>query len=145
MLIDVKNLAIKGEWEHLELKIYDRLPVHVRSPSAVACRFQIQQVDKYYLLTLHAKSTLTVICQRCLQEFAYQYTNVTQVALASSDEMADKLMEKYECIVTLNDQLDLQELVTDELHLYVEEFHREIKDCDNEVAQYITDASTISQ
>lgn len=80
---------------------------------------------------------LILTCQRCLGEFSYHYSNLTEVAVCDSDETAEKMMNQYDCLVSTN-QVDLQEIVTDELHLYAPEFHFDLNECDHGVDKFIS-------
>lgn len=143
MIINLKTNAAKAEQQEANIELRERLPAHVLSPCMIHCQFDVEAFNHYYVITLDVNSTLSVICQRCLKEFAYHYVNQTTLAICDSDEMAEKLMEQYECIVSNNNQVDLKELLTDELHLYVPESHPEITDCDNEIDRFITSDNTI--
>ncbi|WED44212.1 YceD family protein [Legionella cardiaca] len=143
MLINLKSMAASAEPGHVKLELLERLPIHVKSPCVVNCKYTVEKLNNYYLLNLVVDSTLTIICQRCLKEFNYQYINTTALAVCYSDEMAEKLMEQYECIIAKDNQVDLNELVTDELHLYSPEAHPEITYCDSEINRFIVADNTI--
>lgn len=137
MLINLKTFAAKAEQYPVKFELQDRLPAHIKLPCVINCRFDVKPYDNYYVIKLNVDSILTVICQRCLSEFSYPYANQTELAICTSDETAEKLMENYECIVSSNSQIDLIEIVTDELYLYGPEFHPEQSDCDNEMSKFI--------
>ncbi|KTD22302.1 metal-binding, possibly nucleic acid-binding protein [Legionella lansingensis] len=143
MLINLKTLSAKAEGEHIVLELRERLPTHLISPCTVNCHFSVEKCNDYYLLHLNVESNLGIICQRCLQEFSYHYDNTSELAIVSCDEMADKLMEQFECVVADNNQVDLKELVTDELHLYIPELHAKSSDCDHNVDKFIGVESAI--
>ena len=137
MLINLKTCAIKTERQGIVLELGERLPARLKAPCAINCQFDVEPFDNYYVMRLMVDSVLTVVCQRCSNEFIYLYKNQTELAICNSDEMAEKLMERYECIVSQNNQVDLVELITDELHLYAPEFHPELKDCDDELGKFM--------
>ena len=88
---------------------------------------------------MEVSGELTVQCQRCIQEFNLKYNNSTTIAVTRNDERAEQLLEHYECIVSTNYQVNLEDLIIDELHLYVPQFHEETRDCDEEVNQFLTE------
>lgn len=137
MLINLKNMAAKAATEHLSLELHDRLPPHVSSPCIINCQYSVIKQSNYYLLTLITDSKLTIICQRCLKAFDYQYNNEIKFAVCHSDEEAEKLMDQYECVTAEDNHVELNDLVTDEMYLSTLEFHPEIKDCDSEINRFI--------
>ena len=137
MLINLKNDAIKGT-QTVKVELHERLPARIVSPCSLNCQFEVKTCDNYYLLTLNVDAMLKLVCQRCLDEFFYHYLNQTILAVCPTEEMAEKLLEKYESIVSNNSQVDLAELLTDELHLYAPEFHPLIDECNSEAAKFIT-------
>jgi uncharacterized protein len=137
MLINLKVCAAKARQQNTTVELKERLPAHIVLPCQVACQFVVKSFYRYYLITLKADSILTLICQRCLKEFTYHYRNQTELAVCDSDKMAEQLMDQYECIVSPNELVDLNELLTDELHLYGPEFHPQVSDCNNEVSRFI--------
>jgi len=86
---------------------------------------------------LVVKGPVTVICQRCLQEFEYAYDHKSELALCHSESIAERMMASFDCMVQTDDVLDLQAIVTDELHLFCPEKHENQLDCDLAVSQYL--------
>ena len=78
-----------------------------------------------------------MICQRCLQEFPHAYSHQTKLAVCKTDELAEKLMETFECTVNYKGEIDLIEVLTDDLHLFSPEKHQNVLECSNEVSQWI--------
>ena len=122
------------------ITLTERLPSFIIPPCIVQVEYIAQAEDDIYLLQMHVQGVLNIVCQRCLAEFAFNYNNSTQIAVCSTDARAESLLEQYECIVAPNMKIDIYELVTDELHLYVPQFHPDIKDCDS-AAQAILKAA----
>ncbi|HHF7343914.1 TPA: metal-binding protein [Legionella feeleii] len=137
MLINLKSEAAKAEPQNVKIELQERLPAYVAAPCVLDCQFKVSAEKNYYLITMDVDSIVSVICQRCLGEFHHHYTNQTTLAVCNSDEIAEKLMELYECVVSTNGQLELEELLTDELHLYVPESHLDIENCDQEINRFI--------
>jgi len=120
------------------VKLSERLPKRVHSPSELAYTAQVTDYNDYYLLSLDVEGTLTITCQRCLQAFQYEYGNHTQLAVCANDAVAEKLMEQFECIVAKDDEVDLDEILTDELHLFAPEKHVNSADCNSEMNKWLS-------
>lgn len=137
MLINLKVNAQEGTTKKICTKISERIPTYIEGPCLVDCDFSVQSMDSYYLLTLQVQADLIITCQRCLHDFAYHYSNKTDLAACHSEAQADALMSEYECVVVKNDQLDLTEILTDELYLYSPNVHPKLTDCDQELEKFI--------
>ncbi len=129
MLINLKTCAAHRAPQIEKIELNTRLPSHIVPPCLVNCQFDVKAYADYYLMSLHVESMLVLICQRCLGEFTYHYTNQTVLAICKSDEIAAKMMGQFECIAADSNQIDLVELLTDELHLYTPQFHPLAEDC----------------
>lgn len=136
MKICLRTHAKQDRRAPVRVSIHDRLPVFVKSPCELACDFQVEAHRDYYLLTLDVQGMLELTCQRCLGDFQYDYHNQSKLAVCRSEEVAEKLMASYECIVSEEGEVDLVEIITDELHLYCPEKHSELMACDVLIHQY---------
>jgi uncharacterized protein len=121
----------------LELELNQRLPVNIEPPCQLRCTYQVFDHESYYKLTLEVESNLTIICQRCLQSFKYSYKNNTNIAICSTEALAEKMLHEYETIVSENALVDLKEVLTDEMHLYTPKNHIDIEACSKDVSQYL--------
>ncbi|WP_028387842.1 YceD family protein [Legionella fairfieldensis] len=137
MLINFKTRAAKTEQQNFVIEIKERLPEYINIPCTVQGHFGLESVDNYCVMALTVNAELIITCQRCLNEFNYNYNSLTELALCPSEEIAEKLMERYECIVPQGNQVDLKELLTDELYLYAPKFHLERSDCNEEMKKFI--------
>lgn len=120
------------------ITLSERLPHFVLSPCDLRVTWQVEAKDDFYLIHLHVSGALHLQCQRCLDEFDYPYDNNTILAICRNDERAEQLLEHYECIVSKQLQLSLDDLIIDELHLYAPQFHPEITECNSEINQFLT-------
>lgn len=137
MIINLKTSAASDEQQALTIEIKDRLPAHLNSPCIINCNFVAKVYENYYILNLNSKANLAITCQRCLGKFDYPYSNQTELAICKTDEIAEQLMNRYDCMVAAN-EVDLQEILTDELNLYTPEFHPDQKACDHEIDRFIS-------
>jgi uncharacterized protein len=137
-MLYLQELAKQG-LHNTKITISDRLPSFLSAPCHLGVTYQVEAEDNFYLMHLVVSGELEVTCQRCMQEFHLTYNNPTTIAVARSDERAEQLLELYECIVSSNWQVDLDDIVSDDLHLYVPQFHEDIKDCDHDINQFLTE------
>lgn len=119
------------------LVIKDRLPPFLEGECNLSVSYHAVATDDFYVLNLDVSGPLTVTCQRCLDPFSIDYKNVTAVAVCRTEERAEQLLEEYECIVSSNWKISIEDIVCDELHLYVPEFHQEIIHCDTKLNQFL--------
>jgi uncharacterized protein len=139
MKICLKNTAQQNGLQQAVIQLQERLPEHIHAPSELTCTFHAINYKNYYLLTLDVVGVLMVTCQRCLKTFQYDYCTQIKIAACASDTIAERLMEDYECIVMEENEVDLSEILTDELHLFSREKHENSADCDIEIRQWIGD------
>jgi len=136
MRLNIKSLKSESE-QSAHFVFNERLPSFVVSPCEVDCCYQLHRESDYILLSMHIKGELHIDCQRCLGRFAYHYDNHTTVALCSSEDVADRLMSDYECIVIDDAELDLDDVILDEIHLYAPQKHLDHAACDVEAIQHL--------
>lgn len=137
-MLHLQDLAKQGT-HSTALTLTERLPNFLSAPCHLNVTYQVESEDDFYLLHLEVNGPLVVTCQRCMQEFNHPYNNQTTIAIAHSDERAEKLLEQYECIVSTNGQINLDDVLIDELYLYAPEFHPDINDCDSVVNQILSE------
>lgn len=136
-MLQLQDLAKQGPRQQT-LLVSERLPTFLSKPCTLHVEYKVEAKDKFHLINLHVSGDLTIICQRCMDEFAFAYDNETMIAACRTDERAEQLIDQYECIVVEEGQVALDDLVIDELHLYVPLFHPETSDCSSEINQYLT-------
>jgi len=143
MRIDLWELAKTGETEHTELVITERIPARLEEPCTISVDYQAKAVDDYYLLTLKTQAELGVYCQRCAQLFQFPYKNSLELAVCNNDKRAESLAYQYESLTALHGQVNLEELVTDELHLYAPTHHENLADCDKQIDTWLVKDESI--
>lgn len=136
-MLDLQELS-KLDEQHKKVVLDERLPSFLKSPCEIDTSYKADFIEDFYLLHLSVKGNLKIICQRCLEDFNFEYNNQLNLAICPSEERAQELFEHYESIVSVNKKVNLQELIIDELHLYVPVFHPEIQDCNEEITQLLT-------
>lgn len=139
-MLYLQELA-EQEPQHRHITLSERLPSFILAPCALDVKYQVETKDNFYLINLVVSGDLTVVCQRCMQEFHLNYKNATTIAVARSEERAEQLLELYECIVASNWQVSLEDIIIDELYLYAPQFHEDFNDCDDEINQLLIEKS----
>lgn len=137
MNICLKTQAKQDGPGHADIHITARLPMYVRAPGQISCLYHVNNMDDYYLLMLDSTGDLTVVCQRCNQPFTYHYRHQTELAICDSDRMAEQLLAQMEAVVIKQFKIDLVEIITDDLHLFVPEKHDDINLCHPGVRDYL--------
>lgn len=138
MKLNLKELAASQEATEVSLVLTERLPSQIKGPCQMVSRFKISAYPDYYLIEIQTTGKLTIICQRCLGEFDFVYSNQTVLAVCKDESVAEQLMENYECIIDHLATPDLTELVTDELHLYHPSIHENLEDCDQRILNFMS-------
>ena len=144
MLINLRTYRSENEQQKATIEIEQRLPSHVSDKAVIECNYSINRIDDYFLLSLKLNSNLKLICQRCLGTFKYSYSKETELAISSNEKTLERLMDTYDCIAAPNLTFELKDILTDELYLYVPEFHADYKDCDEVINSYINEKNSIN-
>lgn len=137
MRVDLWELAKKDEKEHVVLTILDRLPPNLEEPCTVSVEFAAKAVDDYYLLSTTTRAELNIFCERCAKSFLFPYENTLELAVCDNDTRAEALSYQYESLVSERGCINMEELITDELHLYAPRTHASLEDCDKEIETYL--------
>jgi uncharacterized protein len=121
-----------------DLSLSERVPEFIATPCQLHVDYHVEAKDDFYLIYLTASGELIITCQRCMNDFNTAYNNSTVIAVARSEQRAEQLLEHYECIVSSNWQVNLDDIVIDELYLYAPQFHKETTDCDHQINHILT-------
>ncbi|KTD06432.1 metal-binding protein [Legionella gratiana] len=128
---------VKHGSQNRTIMLSERLPNFITAPCSLDVTYWVEAKEDFYLIYLHVTGKLPLQCQRCLDEFNFPYDNKTVVAVCRNDERAEQILEYYECIVSANLQVSLEDILIDELHLYAPQFHAEMSDCSSEINQIL--------
>lgn len=129
MKIDLRIRAKSSESHAVVCELSERLPVHISGACQLSCTFKVEQCKDYYRFMYEVQGDIGVVCQRCLEIFAYPYHHQAELAVCADDSVAETLMMSHECLVAVQEQLDLTQVLTDDLYLYVTEKHAEGELC----------------
>lgn len=136
-MINIKSAALENNPQEIEITINERLPEVIMNPVIAKVTYQAKSYDNYYLLTIAIKAELKIACQRCLGMYATVLETENIIAVCPDEETAERVLTEYESITTKNDFIDLEAIITDELHLSCPLMHSNENDCDKEVIQYL--------
>lgn len=136
-MMHLQELAKHGQQEK-EVILNERLPSFVSPGCRLHASYHIEAKDDFYLIHLRVQGNLNSICQRCMENFTVCYNNSTVIAVCRNVERAEQLLSQYECLVSSNWQVDLNELIIDELHLYAPQVHPDINECAKEINEILT-------
>jgi uncharacterized protein len=139
MNVCLKTSARRRDMQTAAISIGERKPERLSLPAELTCQYQIDACSNYHILKLKVQGILQVTCQRCLGVFEHAYANETQLALCANDEIAETLMADFESIVVHDQQLNLTDVITDELYLWLPEKHLNDADCDTEIKHFFQD------
>ncbi len=132
MHICLKTYSKREKKTLVQVIVTDRLPVHLTGPCELDCELKVHAEKDHYVVTLNSVANLAVTCQRCLAVFDYEHRQLTRLAACNDDMIASMLMARFDDVVVIDDELDLQHMITDELHLLVPERHNCPGDCDQD-------------
>lgn len=121
--------CLKDKIYEQELHLSERLPLHYNQPVDIKVQYSVETENDHLLLHLKTSGDINFSCLRCMKEINRQYQNELTIAVTDKEELAEKLMEDYECIVANHYNVNLEDLIIDELHLYGPEKHREGETC----------------
>ncbi|MDP3559314.1 MAG: hypothetical protein Q8R79_03055 [Legionellaceae bacterium] len=120
MIISLQNTPETS----VTLTVSERLPIHIDAPYTVECQYTLQEQARHFLMTLALSSQLLIRCQRCMQCFEHHYQHRFTLALCLQQADVDKLSNEYEAILLENKtNVNLEDLINDEIHLYSPEKH----------------------
>ncbi len=135
MKICLKTYSKESEAQNVNIIINDRLPNFIDSAAKLSCNFSVTKSEDYYLLKYFVAGKLNIRCQRCLDIFEYDYNHENKLAVCNNEESAAMLMQHIDSIVSNDNQADLNDILVDDLHLYVPEKHDSIDDCGDETTK----------
>lgn len=124
----IVNDSILGNVYTVSLCLKERLPWFIQGPCHIECQYMLKYADnkKYYLLWMQYFGMVDTICQRCAKVFTQKYTNINELALCATDDLAKTLLKNYETVVLKANKFDINELVIDDLFLYLPQKHDNI-------------------
>lgn len=108
-----------------KVHLTSRLPVQVTAACDLTGQYKVEAAGEYDHLTLNTTGTLQLLCQCCLEPFMYTYGHITELAVCANEEIASRLMAQFDCVVSEQGEINLDELITDDLHFFLPEKHPE--------------------
>lgn len=136
MKICLKKLLKDDQIHKINVNLSERLPQYCSDKCLLSCEYKVEQGNNCYLLSLKVKGDIAVICQRCNEVFHYDYNNESVLAICDDDTIANSLMSDFDCIVEKSGFVDLIDILTDEMYLFIPQKHAN-KDCDKQMLMNI--------
>jgi len=112
MKIYLKNVTDLPEEKIIQIIVSERLPAVMCEPSMVQCSYSIHKKRSKYFFKMHLSGSIQLECQRCLSVWRYAYEN-------------EHILEEDELMIDAEMRIDLVDIVTDDLHLFLPEKHPE--------------------
>ncbi len=138
MIVCLKTASKRAEPESMLLNIQERLPVNMLKPSTLACEYHIEQIQDYWTLQLKIRGNLTLSCQRCVDEFEHAFEHKNVLTIVKREEDAEKMSQDHEIIVADHQTINIVDVITDELHLFVPEHHLQYDDCNRDLSKFLS-------
>ena len=136
MKLNLKQQSQASEPLKTTIIVEERLPEHLPSACTLNVEVQVKEFNDYYLMDIKNQGMVDILCQRCLQVFAYEFKQQNQLAVCKTEMAAERLMQDYECIVEGN-HVNLVDILTDNLHLYLPQKHLQFEKCDSDISKKI--------
>ena len=130
MNIRLTSVAKQDNPGVVPIKLEERLPSWINGAPLLTCTYHVKDMRDYYSLTLQTKGVLSITCQRCLEQVEHFYEHSSEVLLCRTDEVADRLMGVGESIVVEHDEVNLNDIITDDLYFYAPDKPHDITSCE---------------
>jgi uncharacterized protein len=129
MRIDIKKHAGKGKSSIQTVLLKERLPFIVDKPVELSFSYTIENKGDFYLLQLEEEANIHLICQRCTDEWIYPYHQMHKLAVCADEKAAQKYQTLYDVLVFSDLNVDIDEVLVDNLHLFLPENHEKVDQC----------------
>lgn len=129
MKIDLRKKLNAAKSEEIKLLIKERLPHFVASDVEMSFTYEVAQQGPLYLLNIDEKASISVICQRCMGEFEQPFEHQSQIAICATDKMAQQYQSLYDVIVISDLIVNIEDILVDDLYLYLPNNHKNIDLC----------------
>lgn len=123
MKLSLKTLAKEHKNHKTTLILQNRLPEFVAGDVVANCSYSVKEQEGQYLLFLKVEAQVEIICQRCLNLFKYEYFGDNSLLVCDTEEVAKLKINDYECIVAGNNTVVLEDILIDDLYLFLPDKH----------------------
>jgi uncharacterized protein len=129
MKIDMRKKVNTSKNEAIKVVLDDRLPSYVIDSIEMTFSYEVEKEGPLYILTIHEKACPKIQCQRCMEECSQPFEHTSQIAICGSDEIAQQYQSAYDLIVASDFIIEINDILIDDLHLYLPNFHKKIDQC----------------
>ena len=138
MIKSLKVLAKQDKVLDQNHVLSERLPVFIQAPCELHSSMHLLRQRDYYQLNLSLSGRINIICQRCMAVFEHDYHNESQLAICANEDIAQRLMSQTDPIVNPSDEIDLEAIIIDDLHLFCPEKHQDVQGCEQSSLSHLT-------
>ena len=132
MKLDLRKDVNKEKKANNSILLDERLPDFINKPIEICFTYEIERYPEYYLLNLHEKATIELVCQRCSDIWQYEYSNVHKMAVLLSEKNIGTYESLFDVIVSPDLTLDIKEIILDNMHLFLPEKHENVDHCNQD-------------
>lgn len=93
------------------------LPQHFIGPFKADCRYEISEKGSWVSFQYSFKSTIHFQCQRCMDNASALLDVSNTIAICFNEGDAERLMSDFEVVLSSNANIELESIISDELHL----------------------------
>ncbi len=129
MKLDIKKLANKGRSQDCSIVLDDRLPSFVDGPVELKFSYNVESRGDYYLLQLEESADVHLVCQRCADTWIYPYHQTHELVICANETVAEKYQLLYDVVVFSDLIMDINEVLIDNLHLFLPKKHEKVDQC----------------
>lgn len=129
MKIDLRKKLNAPKSEEITLLLKERLPHFIPSSFELTFTYQVMLEGPVYLLSLDKKANIPVICQRCMEITQQEFQHHSQIAICAKEEIAQQYQSLYDVVVIPDLIVNLEDILIDDLYLYLTNVHKNIDQC----------------
>lgn len=130
----------------IPLSSFSRLAeILLDNTGSVDIELSFRREGKLAMIEGRIETTLTLVCQNCLQDLPWPVNNVINLAIVSSIDEANRLPENYEPLLLEEEKILITDIIEDELLLVVPQYPKHQHNCLNQVSSFPQAHSAMNQ
>lgn len=129
MKIDIRKKVNLPKSDEIKLILDERLPYYVLEPIEMSFSYEVIKEGSIYILTVYEYAQPKVQCQRCMEDTVQPFEHESKIAICGSEEIAQQYQSGYDLIVSPDFIIEIKDILIDDLHLYLSNFHKKIDQC----------------
>jgi uncharacterized protein len=137
MKIDIKRKGLQDINQWFTVHLEERLPFYVDKPFDMTFTYRVDVHSEYYTLYVEEKGNVPLVCQRCAEEWIYDYHHYSEIAVCGKEEIAEKYQNSLDVIVCPDLIVDIKDILVDNMHLFLPKKHEKIDQCNQDQLKLI--------